>query len=71
MPYLFSATAATRAKVYKLGKEATARIGGGGGPVLGRDACRSCQHQEEHVGLMTRQRWPGKPDPFPQGMRPA
>lgn len=39
----------------------------GVGHVVACDTCRSCQDQEEHVGLMTGQRWSGKPDPFPWG----
>ena len=35
--------------------------------VVGCDTCTSCQNREEHVGLMTRQRWSGKHDPLPQG----
>lgn len=34
---------------------------------VGCDTCTSCQDREEHVGLMTRQRWSGKHDPLPQG----
>lgn len=39
----------------------------GWGHVVGCDACRSCQDQEGHVGLMKRHKWSGKPDPFPWG----
>ena len=43
------------------------KVCGGWGHAVGCDTCGSCQDQEEHVGLMTGQRWPGKPDPFPEG----
>lgn len=43
------------------------RVCVGWGHVVGCDTCGSCQDQEEHVRLMTRQRWSGEPDPFPRG----
>lgn len=72
-PYLFSRVSAMHTKVNKLsvcvcwGVREGSKVCRGWCYFVDCDTCRSCQDQEEHVGLMTGQRWPGKPDPLPEG----
>lgn len=63
--YLFPGSAAVFAKANKLIRGVWREAAEGRDCDAACDAYRSCQDQEQHVGLMTRQRWSGKLIPSP------